>query len=534
MSRRPFISLTILAFLQLSLSTALSPPSLAQEWAFGRPRGTLRVADLFSPSTSIVLNYAEGLVTLDKDNNWVPCLAVDWRWTDERRVEFKLRRGVTFHNGENFNAEAVRVNWEAYRSMESPRVVPSTALVDETLFEVIDPYTVSFIFPEPDALAFSKFQFFFQVAPAFFKDHKFPENNWGFLPEAGPWATGPFEFVEGNLRFARPGDQVILEAYKDYWDRRYPKVQKVVFDNSLTVNREETMRLLRENEGVVDIVSRIRPLDTLKVAESAFGKVVKSKDVAILEGMINQRKRDSKWRDVRLRKALNYAINRKELWKYCAKGNAYNLGGYIPPEAYGHNPDLVPYTYDTTKARLLLAEAGYPEGFEVKIITWEAWKLEAQIISKMLERIALKVKFEILPWPEFLRKVYIPVLDKPPEEQDWDLVIFFWAEWFGHTAATFLNYHLLDESRFRWIEYDPDFERMFKEMARTLDRGAQEEKIRQMVGYVYDRAYALFIYSPLSLYAVNKEVNFVPHKLSFLRLKETSVTDKHWSIRGQK
>lgn len=418
MSRRVFFPLAILAFIQFVLGTVLSLPALAQDWAVGSPRGSIRVADLFSPSTSIFLNYAESLVTLDKDNNWVPCLAEDWRWVDDVTIEFKLRRGVTFHNGENFDAESVKVNWEAYRSMESPRVVPSTALVDETTFEVIDPYMVRFIFSEPDALAFSKFQFFFQVAPAFFKDHKFPENNWGFLPEAGPWATGPFEFVEGNLRFAKPGDQVVLKAYEGYWDRRYPKVQKVIFDNSLTVNRKETMRLLREKEGVVDIISRIRPLDTLKVAESAFGKVVKSKDVAILEGMINQRKRNSKWRDIRLRKALNYAINRKELWKYAAKGNAYNLGGFIPPEVYGHNPDLTLYTYDTTKARSLLREAGYPEGFEMKTITWEAWKLEAQIISKMLERIGLKVKVEILTWPEFLRKVYIPVLDKPPEEQD--------------------------------------------------------------------------------------------------------------------
>ena len=60
-------------------------------------------------------NYAEGLVTLDKDNNFVPCLAEGWRWIDERTIEFRLRQGVSFHNGETFNAEAVRINWEAYK-----------------------------------------------------------------------------------------------------------------------------------------------------------------------------------------------------------------------------------------------------------------------------------------------------------------------------------------------------------------------------------------------------------------------------------
>ena len=91
-------------------------------------------------------------------------------------------------------------------------------------------------------------------------------------------------------------------------------------------------------------------------------------------------------------KSRNYTINRKELWKYDAEGNAFNLGGHIPPEAFGHNPHLEPYGYDTERARVLLQEAAYPDGFEMTIITHEAWKLEKQVISKMLERMGLKAK----------------------------------------------------------------------------------------------------------------------------------------------
>jgi peptide/nickel transport system substrate-binding protein len=236
---------------------------------------------------------------------------------------------------------------------------------------------------------------FHQIAPTFFKEHGFSEKNWAYLPEAGPWGTGPFKFVEGNVFFGESSETVVLEAYERYWDRQYPKVERVIFENQLRGDREEAMRLCREQEGALDIITHIRPLDTLKVAESPFAKVVKSKDFNSLRFWFNKRKRDSKWRDIRLRQALNYAVNRKELWKYAAKANAYNLGGYIPPGAYGHNPDLNLYTYNTTKARALLAESDYLKGFEVKIITTEAWKLEAQIISKMLERIGLKVELEI-------------------------------------------------------------------------------------------------------------------------------------------
>jgi peptide/nickel transport system substrate-binding protein len=481
-------------------------------------------------SASARFSYSEGLVSLDKDNNWVPCLAVDWRWTDDCTIEFALRKGVTFHNGEKFDAEAVRVNWEEYKKMDRPRVVSHTKLPDATKFKAIDDYTVRFILPEPDGIVFTKFQWFFLFAPAFFKRHKFDEFNWGNLKESGPWGTGPFKFVEGNVRFGRYSDQIVLEANEDYWDRGYPKVQKVIFDNSLSRDRKEAMRFCTDEEGTVDLVTFIRPLDTLKVAESRFAKVVKSRDISLLLGWFNQRKKNSRWKSTELREALNYAINRNELLRYCAKGNAYNLGGYLPPGAYGHNPQVIPYEYDTTRAKSLIAAAGYPKGFEMKIITWEAWKLEAQIISKMLERIGLTVNLEVLSTPEFLSKVYHPNLKEPPEEQDWDLAFFFCQDWFGHAAASFLSYNLLEESDFRWIEYDSAYEKMWKKMEKTVDPKIQEKKVQELLKYVYDRAYSLPIYSPLSLYAANVEVNFVPYKFSILRLKETSVTDRHWSI----
>jgi len=534
MSRRAFISLAILPFIQFSLSIVLSPPSLAQEWTVrGKQQGTIKVVDLFQPEVSTLWSYAEGLVEVDKDNKTVPGLTEDWRWVDDRRIEFKLREGVRFHNGERFNAEAVKVNWEEYRKMENPRPLRHEKLPDETTFEIIDDYTVRFTFPEPDGLALVKLRLFSQIAPAFFSKHKFDEMNWGFLPKPDPWGTGPFKLVEGNLRFAKPSDRLVLEAYEGYWDRRYPKVERVIFDNTLIGDRKEAMRFCRETEGSVDIVSFIRPLDTLKVAESKFAKVVKSKDLSTLGAWFNQRKRGSKWRDVRLRRAINYAINRKELWKYGAKGNAHNFGVDIPPGAYGYNPNLVPYTYDTPKARSLLREACYPDGFEVKIITTEAWKLEAQIIKRMLERIKLKVTFDVLTHAEFIGKLYIPILDKPPEEQDWDIDLGHYTDWWGHTGLSFLVWYT-EESDFRWNEYDPVYEEMWKDMASTVDLEAQEEKIRQMMQYVHENVYRLSVYCPLSLYAVNKEVNFVPQKNGILLLKESSVTDNHWSVRGER
>jgi ABC-type transport system substrate-binding protein len=166
------------------------------------------------------------------------------------------------------------------------------------------------------------------------------------------------------------------------------------------------------------------------------------------------------------------------------------------------------------------------------LITPEAQKLEAQVMKRMYERIGLKVKLEVYPWPMWLKKVWCPT-EELAKKQDWDVSVCYNSDFYGHSGAAHLVYPFLDASGIRWIEYDPVYEKMWKDMAQTIDEKAQDEKMRQMEQYIYDRAYAVFIYSPLNLYAVNKEVNFVPQKSSFLRLKETSVRDNHWSVRSQ-
>jgi hypothetical protein len=132
-----------------------------------------------------------------------------------------------------------------------------------------------------------------------------------------------------------------------------------------------------------------------------------------------------------------------------------------------------------------------------------------------------------------VERIFHPNLKKPPEDQEWDIALFFCDDWFAHTGSTFLNMPFLEASDFRWIEYDPTYEERWNDMARTVDRTKQEEKIRALAKYIYERAYSLIIYSPVSLYAVNREVNFVPQRSGLLRLQETSVTENHWSIREQ-
>ena len=199
MRRLLFSHLAILALFQFTVLIALSSPSVAQEWEVRKPRGTLRVVDMYWPLVSVSLMYADFLIRKDKDGKFVPSLAEDWRWVDDRTIEFKLRKGVTFHNGEELNAEAVRVNWEAYKKMESPNPNRLMNIPDDTVFEIIDKYKVRFTFPEPDGLAYAKFWIFDLFAPAFFSEHTFKEKNWSQLEEPGPWGVVHSSWLKGVL-----------------------------------------------------------------------------------------------------------------------------------------------------------------------------------------------------------------------------------------------------------------------------------------------------------------------------------------------
>jgi ABC-type transport system substrate-binding protein len=130
------------------------------------------------------------------------------------------------------------------------------------------------------------------------------------------------------------------------------------------------------------------------------------------------------------------------------------------------------------------------------------------------------------------RMVYIPLLERPIEESEWDIDLFHLHDAYGHTGAVFLTFGYIDRSNTRWIEYDPVYEKMWEDTARTVDPERQEAMIRNIFEYLHERALGLTLYSPLLLYAVNKEVNFFPQKSQFLRFKDASVTDRHWSVRG--
>lgn len=354
--------------------------------------------------------------------------------------------------------------------------------------------------------------------------------NW-----QGPWGTGPYKLVEG---FSRPNvrsDEIILEANLNYWDTgRFPRLRRIIFDN--TLDQQQAVEFVKTGEGRVDVVTELRPLDTLRVAESPFAKVVKNRDSGLsVFGLFNVHRAEGLWRQARLRQAANLAINREDLIRYAAKGNGVPIPALLPARSFGHDPDLKPYPFEPARARALLREAGYPNGLAITLIASEDLEVQATVVSKMLEQGGFTVTLEILSPTAFEQKIVLSHLDRPPEHQPWDIALTSHHD-HGEFAGPFWLYHgFALDGAYDWVIEEPELRRLFYEaVLGTVDQERQQQAIRQMERHTRDQAYFLFLYNPIQLFAVNKAVEFVPYVSTLLKLDETSVTEQHWSVRKQK
>jgi peptide/nickel transport system substrate-binding protein len=290
-------------------------------------------------------------------------------------------------------------------------------------------------------------------------------------------------------------------------------------------------------EGRVDLVTSLIPKDVWKVEEGSHSKVIKGKDdVTHTLAIFNLRSKQPRpLHDIRVRKALNYAINKKELMRYAYKGNAVEMRGILTEKAGVDLSETEPYSWNVPKARELLKEAGYEEGFKMTLY----YQKKNYLIAKFLQRFysLLKIDVEITPvaWEWFVQHVVYPNTREGYswKDEDWGIIIFSnpghvpelmggMFEWFFHFCAP-------------W-QTSPDklmepLDTMYHQVRRTNDRQRRYEIYKKANDYIADQAFWLYTMAPLSLYGVNSEVAFVPQVSQYLYLDYSSVTDNHWSVK---
>jgi ABC-type dipeptide transport system, periplasmic component len=330
-------------------------------------------------NAQVVDNIFDRLVMRDTEMKLIPGLATEWSQVDDLTWEFKLRQGVKFHNGEDFNAEAVKFSID--RVLDPASNAPTLSYISTIdSVEVVDDYTVRVKTKTPDPLIPTRFSRYPTevVPPKYVKE----VGNEVFAQK--PVGTGPYKFVEWVK-----DDRVVLEANQDYWNG-VPAVTKVTWRSI----PESSTRIGALLAGEVDIATPVAPQDIETVSKSdkvRISKVERGGNIVYV-GL----KTDEKpFTDVRVRQALNYAIDRDSIVKSVLTDTAVKTFSMIGPKDFGYDGEPAGYTYDSEKAKKLLAEAGYPNGFETSLdcVNWYIKCTDVgQAIAAQLAQVGIKIK----------------------------------------------------------------------------------------------------------------------------------------------
>jgi peptide/nickel transport system substrate-binding protein len=353
----------------------------------------------------------------DESTEVEPSLAESWEISDDGLVyTLKLREGVKYHDGTDFKADDVKFNIERqidpnhpyHDTGEFPYAEFTWGMVDN--IEVVDDYTVKIALKEP----FAPFVNHLAMHPAAMASPAAIEKS-GRDFSIQPVGTGPFKFVSWN-----PGVELVMERNPDYW-REPPKVEKVIFRPII----EDQARLTELESGGVNFIVNVPPDELARLKGDDRFTVVEQPGMHTWWVAFNHSR--APYDDVRVRQAMNYAINKKAIVDNILKGTGVVAINPLPPVVWSYTDDIQRYDYDPEKAKQLLAEAGYPDGFECVFWVPESGSGMQQPVTMGtamqadLKAVGIDCKIETFEWGTYLDKVFVP-----PEEAEFDLMEMSW------------------------------------------------------------------------------------------------------------
>jgi ABC-type transport system substrate-binding protein len=339
-------------------------------------------------------NIHEPLTWYSKSVELIPRLALSWEPSDgARRWTFKLRPGVTFHDGTPFDATAVKMHFDRIKnpltkSERISRVAPMKAV------EIIDPMTVEFelhnpfsVWPEQVRSSWAGI-----TSPTRLKEIKTP-REYGLKPVG----TGPFRFVEYV-----PEEYIRFERNPDYWDKGAILFESLEFRPV----KEATTRLILVEQGQVDIA----PVGFAHVdLASKSDKMSMARQAHLATSYIGLNCMRAPLNNPAVRKAINKAVDREKIVRLALRGAGFPAVGPIPKVVRGKNPAVVGYAYDPEAATRELKEAGVKPG--TKLILWSTdrseERLQCELIKEMLQKVGLEIEPRIFEaqafWGQFDR-----------------------------------------------------------------------------------------------------------------------------------
>jgi ABC-type transport system substrate-binding protein len=468
----------------------------------------------------------------DNSQGWEYDMAISHRQLDEKTYEFSLRQGVRFQDGTPFNADAVVLNMEYFK-----KAPVKYSKIDKVFdrAEKIDDYTVRFHLTEKYG------SFMNDVIWMQFYTKKYLETNPGGwngkascpnLSMPGPYGLGPYILTEGYIEGDSQTDVAVFKANPFYWDKEnYPKVETITVYTELNANTAED--LTRNKEGELDITV-IAPEDKVETILAPFSKLVISPstdNIAIHMNLINGNPR---LKERRVRRALNESLNLSNLLHFVFE-NEGDLSPFSPfyPGVSEVSKTLLPMPKDhdpyalETQARLSAVLAG----LKLKVLAQDRYQPLWRGIESQLKKVGVELQFD---FTNSEKDIFIPLLqtNAGKNQKEWDLLVWGNDDWyFNHPYTAFFVFRT--DHVWSTVFPDPTMNGYLDDLLRTsVDERAEFAAIcEKIMQRAYDEAYMLYVPTPNKVFAVNKEVVFLPYKMACLPLWKIQITDQHWSVR---
>jgi len=429
MKRKVWKSLLVATSLVCSITLASSLALAGGTLVFGSSGDAVRLdpADVTDgESIQRMDNIFEGLVEYKSGSTEIqPCLATSWETSEDgKEITFKLRRGVKFHDGTDFNADAVVFSFARQYDTTHPYheygewVYWGYMFSDVDKMVKINDYTVKLVLKTINASIMTSLAMFTvnSVSPT-------NAEKWGADAFKHPVGTGPFKLVEWVK-----DDHITLEANDNYWRER-PSLDRLIFK----VIPDASARLMALEVGEVQGIEYPDPahFDRIKANQDLKLLTEPGMNVGYMAMNTGYGYKDANGNSVRdsdepwvktpgyfepltkkeVRQAINYAIDKKSIADNIYMGTASVAKNGMPPFMLGYNDDVEDYTYDPAKAKRLLAEAGYPDGFEVTLYVmpvsrpymFDPPKI-GEAIQSYLAAVGITVKFYQVDWGTYLQE----------------------------------------------------------------------------------------------------------------------------------
>lgn len=493
--------------LRAALAAATLLTSVGAAWA-DKANDTLNVAftkelenvdSYFNSSREgVVMQRAiwDGLIYRDPaTNEYKGNLATAWEWIDDTTLEFKLREGVTFHNGEPFNADDVvyTVNYVAdpANGAKTQRNVNWMKSAEK-----IDDYTVRIHLKDKFPAAIE-----FLSGPV----SMYPNEYYAEAGPSGmglkPIGTGPYKVTE-----VVPGQHFVLEANEAYHDS--PKGKPTVKNIDIRTIPDVNTQMAELFSGSLDLIWQV-PAD-LAERLATMEQFTVSNESTMRVGYLamdaaGRSDPETPFKDIRVRQAVNYAIDRETLVAALLKGKSQVVWTPCFPSQFGCEQDVKHYDYDPEKAKELLAEAGYPDGFTTDFYAYRN-RDYAEAITLYLNAVGIKTNFKMLQYSA-LRELNMKG-EVPITFQTWGSYSINDA---SAMVSQFFKHGSLDTSRDDVVLADLDI------ADSATDPKVREEYYSKAIKRIADEAYWAPMFSYNTNYVFKDEVNYTPTPDEVLR-----------------